>query len=190
MPLSSQNTLLEYARNFVVFATATYRTEDVLVYVGVFDIALADSKTYGMQYTIYNIAVDKPATNVSGAYEDMSLGAEATLSATWLADDVFAISVAIPKRETTKYQTVMINVTNLELISTDVHPDFLRMFAAPFVAVANAVVSSGVVQTCTQCRATSYGNDISGFFAYGAPSVTYRRLVACEEENQYIEQNL
>jgi hypothetical protein len=190
VPLSSQNTLLEYARNFVVFATATYHTEDVLVYVGVFDMALANSKTYGMQYAIYKIAVDKQATNVSGAYEDMSFGAETTLSATWLADDVFAISVPIPKRETTKYQTVMINITNLELISTDVHPDFLRMFAAPFVAVANAVVSSGVVQTCTQCRATSYGNDISGYFAYGAPSVTYRRLVACEEENQYIEQNL
>ena len=190
VPLSSQNTLLEYARNFVVFVTATYRTEEVLVYVGVFDIALADSKTYGMQYAIYNIAVDKQATNVSGAYEDMSLGAEATLSGTWLAEDTFAISVAIPKRQTTKYQTVMINVTNLELISTDVHPDFLRMFAAPFVVVANAVVSSGAIQTCTHCRATSYGKDISGFFAYGAPSVTYRRLVACEEENQYIEQNL
>lgn len=190
VPLSSQNTLLEHRRHFVVFATATYRTEDVLVYVGVFDIALADSKTYGMQYTIYNIAVDKQATNVFGAYEDMLLGAETTLSATWITDDVFAISVAIPKRQTTKYQTVMINVTNLELMSTYVHPDFLRMFAAPFVPVANAVVSSGVLQTCTQCQAASYGTAVSGFFAYGAASVSYRRLVACDEENRYVEENV
>lgn len=189
VPLSSQNTLLEHGRMFVVFATATYREEDVVVYVGVFDIALADSKTYGMQYAIYNIAVDKHATRLEGAYQDMFLGSEAMLSATWFAEDTFAMSVAIPKRETTKYQTVVINLTNFELISSDMHPDFMLMFRAPFVPVANAVVSFGAVQTCMQCRPTSYGNDISGFFAYGAPSVTYRRLVACEEDNQYIEQN-
>ena len=190
VPLSSQNTLLEHARNFVVFATATYHVVDVFVYVGVFDTALADLNTYGMQYAVYNVAVNRRATRVTGAYEQMSLGAEATLSATRLADDVFAISVAISKRETTKYQTIIINMTNLELISTDVHPDFLRIFSAPFVPVGNAVVSFGAIRTCTKCRATSNGNDIMGFFAYGASSVTYRRLVACEEENQYVESTL
>ena len=190
VPLSSRNTLLECANNFVVFATAKYYQDDVFVYVGVFNSALADMTTYGMQYSVYKIAMDTKAVAISGAYEQIAYVDEATLSATWLADGSFALSVAIPNRETSRYQTVMINVTNLELTYTDMHPDFVRMFAAPFVRVQGAVVSSGALQTCTPCQAAAPGTTVSGYFAYGAATVSYKRLVACDEANRYVEESV
>lgn len=189
VPLSSRNTLLESMQNFVVFATAKYFQDDVFVYVGVFDRALAYLNTYGMQYAVYAIATDKTATTLTGAYEQLAWDSEATLSATWLADGTFALSVAIPKRQTSKYQTVTINVTTLELVYRDMHPDFVGIFAAPFVRVQGAVVSSGVVKTCTPCQAAAPGTTLSGYFAYGAATVSYKRLVACEEANRYVEEN-
>jgi hypothetical protein len=190
VPLSSRNTLLECTEKFVVFATAKYFQDDVFVYVSVFNSALADLNTYGMQYAVYKIAIDKNAVTITGAYEQIAYVDEATLSATWLADGIFALSVAIPERETSTYQTVMINVTNLELKHIDMHPDFLRIFAAPFVRVQGAVVSSGALQTCTRCQAAAPGTSMSGYFAYGAETVSYKRLVACDEPNRYVEESI
>jgi len=190
VPISMRNTVLEYAHDFVVFATAKYSLAHVFVYVAALDVRSAVLSTYAMPSAVYDIASDKQATRINGAYERMSEAGEATLSAAWLAPDTLLLSVAIENVPTTKFQTVLINVTNLEIIQNTMHPDLLRAFSAPFVRLSNALASSGVLLSCTECQPTATGRNVAGFFAYGASSVSYRRLVACEEANMYVEENM
>ncbi len=190
VPMSMRNTVLEHAHDFVVFATAKYSLTHVFVHVSALDVRSAVLSTYGMPHAVYDITGDAPATRINGAYEKIPAAGEATLSAAWLSEDTLLLSVAVENVPTTKFQTVLINVTNLEIIRNTMHPDLLHAYSAPFVRIANALSSSGVLLSCTECKTTASGRDVAGFFAFGASSVSYRRLVTCEEPNMYVEENM
>ena len=189
-PISSRNTVLEHANGDIVFATAKYSGQHVFVYVGVFDVASAVINTYAMPFAVYDIDSNEPATKINDAYEQIAYAGEATISVTWIQERLLLVSVAIENVVQTKYQTVLINTTSLQIIDTDIHPDLLHAFRAPFVRLASAVVSEGALLSCSECRATTANADVSGFFAYGASSVSYRRLMKCEAPNTYIEHDM
>jgi hypothetical protein len=188
-PISSRNTVLEYANGVIVFATAKYSGQHVFVYVGAFDVASAVINTYAMPFAVYDIDSNEPATKIGDAYEQIAYAGEATIAVKWMQEYLLLISVAIDNVVPTKYQTVLINTSSLEIIDNAMHPDLMYALRAPFVRLANAVVSRGALLTCSECQATTSA-DVSGFFAYGASSVSYRRLIKCEGSNRYIEHDM
>jgi hypothetical protein len=190
VPISSRNTVLEHASGAIVFATAKYTGQHVFVYVGAFDVASAMIDTYSMPFAVYDIDSNEPPTKIDDAYEQIAFAGEATISVTWMHDYLLLISVAIDNVVPTNYQTMLINIKNLQIIDNAMHPDLIRAFRAPFVRLSNAVVSQGALLSCSECQATTTGSDMSGFFAYGASFVSYRRLIKCEEYNRYIEHDM
>lgn len=188
VPVSAKNTLLEYAKDFVVFATAKYSGSRVIVYVTVLDVRSVLLNTYSMPFAVFNIESGAIPEKIDDAYENIEYSGEAILSCSWLERQVLLLSVSVDGAPRGQFPHLLLNLTDLAVIRNSLHPDLSRAFAAPFVRVANAVLSSGNLLSCSECAFTSISSS-SGFFAYGVSRVSYRRLIPCEEVNTFIEED-
>jgi hypothetical protein len=190
VPISGANTILEYKHNFLVFATAKYSAEHAYLYVAVLDVRSVLLTTYSMQFAVFDLTSDERPVQIRDPYERIVHAGAAMLSSTWIAPDVLLLSVAIEGGRKSQFDPLLINITDLVIIEQTLHPDLSRAFDAPFVRVANAVASFGMIKSCSECESASGSQTVSGFFAYGASSVSYKRLDACEEQNVYIEERI
>ena len=190
VPISSRNTVLEDMDGVILFATAKYTGQHVYVYVAALDVAASVSNTYAVKAVVYDIGTTNSPTTIRDAYEQIVHIGEAAISVKQMQPGVLLISVAIDNVVPTNYQTILINTSTLEIIDGALHPDLTSALAAPFVRLADAVVSQGEVRSCSECRNTTTGLDMSGFFAHGASSVSYSRLMRCEEPGRYLENNV
>lgn len=186
VPVSAANTLLDYNDDVLLFATAKYSGQQVFVYVSTLDLSLVLQQTYGMAFAVFVLERGTEPRRVDDAYETMQFSGEALLSAAWLSPRLLLLSVAIDGAVRGQFAPMQLNVSDLTVLRNTQHPDLLQAFEGPFVRAANAVVSRGELHTCSECMPAS-ANSSSGFFAYGASPISYRRLLACDEENVYME---
>ena len=190
VPIDGSNTVLEYHDGFVVFATAKYSSAHVFLYLATLNVSSAALDTYSMPVAVFDLASDGPPARVSDAYEGIAYAATAMLSCAWLGPRTLVLSVAIADTDPGQFQPLVIDVADLALGGTTMHPYLARTFDAPFVRMGTAVVSAGALRTCSECEAASGEQAVSGFFAYGASPVSYRRLVACKESGMYVEERI
>jgi hypothetical protein len=189
VPISSKNTVLEFADDFLVFATAKYSGGRVIVYVSALDSKLVLLNTYSMKFAVFFVTSSNMPEKVYDAYDNIEYVGEALLSCTWLERNIFLLSVTIDGLPRGQFAPLLLNVTDLTLLDVPLQPDLLRAFDAPFVRAATAVLSAGKLLSCSECNPASPTSS-SGFFAYGSSQVSYRRLLPCEEDNMYIEEDV
>jgi hypothetical protein len=188
VPVSAKNTLFEYGNGFLVFATAKYSDSRVFVYVTALDTTLVELTTYSMPFTVFVVVSSEKTQKIDDPYENIEHVGEAFLSCTWLEKQVLLLSVSIEGMSSGKFSKLILNVTDLTLFRNELHPDLLRSFDAPFVRVANAILSTGKLLSCSECTLASKTSS-SGFFAYGLSRISYRRLFTCDKQNTYIEED-
>jgi len=189
VPVSAKNTLLEYADDFLVFATAKYSGSHVIVYVAALDTKLVLLNTYSMPFSVFFVTSSDTTQVGDVRYENVEFVGEALLSCTWLDKYILLISVSIEGETKSQLQPLQLNVTDLAKVSTSLHPDLKLTFDAPFVRVAGAVLSFGKLRSCSECVPASLTSS-SGFFAYGVSLISYRRLIACDKANTFIEDDV
>jgi len=190
VPISGANTLLEHHGDFVLFATAKYIGEHVYVYAAVFDERLVLLSTYGIQCVVFVLTRGEEPVKITDAYQRIAFAGTPVLSSMWLSPHLILLSVAVEGATTSRFAPLLLNATDLSLATNTLHPDLSRAFDAPFVRMANAVASSGMIKSCSECEAASGRQTRSGFFAYGASPVSYKRLDACKQDNLYIEERI
>ena len=188
VPVSAKNTLLEYSEDFIVFATAKYSGSRVMVYVSSLDITSVLLNTYSMPFAVFIITSGTMPEKIDDPYENIEYSGEALLSCSWLERRVVLLSVSVDGVPRGQFSPVILNLTDLSVIPKTLHPDLSRAFSAPFVRAAKAVLSSGVLLSCSECAPASFTSS-SGFFAYGVSRVSYRRLIACDTPNTFIEED-
>lgn len=190
VPVSAANTVLEHNEDVLVFATARYSGEQVFVHVAALDRRLAPLATYSMPVAVFAVARDAAPARVDARFEAISSAGEAVLSVAWPAPGVLLLSVAVEGAADSLIAPLLLNVSDLTVLAGTQHPDLASAFAAPFVRAGGAVVSRGRLLSCSECLPTSTALNSSGFFAYGASPVSYRRLLQCDAPDGFFEEGI
>ena len=191
--LSVKNAFILYISNFIVFATAVFapagdgRT-NVFVYVSSMDVLRFTASDYAMPHRVYRLAeTQSPTLFTSELYEDIKSIGEAVLSVAWWNDTTLVIGAAVESGGVlTQFPKLIVTVDSLALSNVQ-SLDLLHGMQVPFVHLAGAVLSAGRLQTCLSCRPTSEGRRVSGYFAFGASSLSLRRLLPCAGADTYID---
>jgi hypothetical protein len=193
--LSSRNTFLDGSGspNFVVFATAAYTSGSdgrmsVFVYVCSLDLLRFTDSDRAMPHRVYRLMqTQAPVVYTENLYENISPLGEAVLSPAWWNETTLVLGVAVESDgRVLQFPRLAVSVDSLALSGAQIS-DLLYAVQAPFVQLASAIFSGGELHTCLSCRATSAGRDASGYFAFGAPALAFRRLLPCSTPDTYVD---
>ena len=187
--LGGKNTFLDHSANFIVFATAVYDASmNVFVYVSSVDLvgfAASDRRVPHRVYRLTQSAVyEYDSTKL---YQDIRPQGEAVLSTAWWDETTLVLGVAVESGTLSQFPKFLVDVRSLDFSGVQPGSELLYSFQVPFVQIANAVFSDGVLRTCLSCRATSQGKNTSGYFAFGASALAFRRLMPCAAPDTYID---
>jgi hypothetical protein len=192
--LSSRNTFLDGSGslNFVVFATAVYASGSdgrlsVFVYVSSLDLLRFTVSDLSMPHRVYRLTQTQGPALYAELFEDIETLGEAVLSAAWWNATTLALAVAVELDGTLlQFPKFAVTVDSLAVSGAELS-DVLYAVQAPFVQLDGALFSAGRLHTCLSCRATSDGRAASGFFAFGASPIQFRRLLPCAVPDTYVD---
>ena len=190
VPVSARNTLLEFSDGVLVFATASFSGNRVTVQFAALDIKLAASTTYTMPRAVFRVESGALPMTIDDPYENIAAVGEAVISCTFLESRVVLLSVSVDGAQSGQFAPLRLNVSGADvvLLPNTLHPDLVRAFDAPFVRAAGAVLSAGALRYCAECTSAT-STMMSGFFAFGAPTLSIRKLRACADFDAHIEES-
>ena len=193
--LSSRNTFLDGSGspNFVVFATAAYASGSdgrmsVFVYVCSIDLLRFADSDRAMPHRVYRVTqTHGPVMYTDDLYENIEPLGEAVLSAAWWNETTLVLGVAVESDgRVLQFPRLTVSVDNLAVSGAQIS-DLMYAVQAPFVQLAGSIFSGGALHTCLSCRVTSEGRTVSGYFAFGASTLEFRRLLPCSTPDTYVD---